>query len=154
MTPDQLTTLKAGLQASTVPAVIAAVSAGDTATLEAWCNTATATKAWNPAASGIDLYEEMDITKFDNISAGKRDAYRLMMDFAPVDFGRAKARKALQDIWGNTDSIALLQAMQRFATNGELLMGATDATTNTVTAKKLSFTGSISYSDIGLALSS
>lgn len=155
MTPEQLTTLKAALLAATAPTVVAALTAGDHITLENWCNTATTTLAWNTEATSRDMFEAMDVAKYDNITqAGKREAWRIMLDFAPVDFSRSKNRKAVQDIWGDTDSVAVLQAMRRPATNVELLMGSTDATTNTVTAKKLNWVGTVSYTEIGEALSS
>ena len=97
----------------------------------------------------ITLFEAGDVTKFDGLSAGKRDSWKLLLEFAPIDFARNKMRKAVTDIWGNTDSVAVLQACTRKATNAEKYLGGNSATENTVTALKLNWTGTISYSEIG-----
>ena len=102
--------------------------------------------------SGRDLFEATDVTKFDGLTAGKRDAWRMMLDFQPLDFARNKLRKAVVDVWGETDSVSVLQACTRKATNGEKYLGGTAATENTVTAWKLSVPGQIGMNDISNAL--
>lgn len=152
MTPAQMTTLAAGLRASTDPTVVAALSIRNDIALTDWCNANSSTDAWNDAADKRTLFEAMDVAKFDNLTAGKRDAYVVLMDNAPIDASRNKMRKAIDDIWGNTDSVAVLQSLLRKATNGELILGSTDATTNTVTAKKLDVPGKINLTDLSVAL--
>jgi hypothetical protein len=98
------------------------------------------------------LFEDSDITKFDGLTAGKRDAWRMMLDFAPIDCSKQKNRKAVQDVWGNTDSVVVLQACRRKATRGEVYLGGNSATTNTVTATKLNWEGSLSINDIATAI--
>ena len=66
--------------------------------------------------------------------------------------GRNKLRLAVIDVWGNTDSVAVLQACTRKATNGEKYLGTTTVTENTVTALKLVVPGQISISDVSSAL--
>jgi len=46
----------------------------------------------------------------------------------------------------------VLQAGTRKATRGEVYLGGADATTNTVTAKKLNYIGNISLDDVSNAL--
>ena len=99
-----------------------------------------------------DLFEATDVTKFDAVNPGKRDAWRLLLEFAPINFSRQKMRKAVPDVWGTTDAVAVLQACTRKATRGEVYLGGADATTNTVTAKKLNYIGNISLDDVSNAL--
>lgn len=152
LTNAQLQTLATALRAETDPGVVAALAARDDFTLTSWVNTASAIIAWNTTMAKRDLFEATDVTKFDGLTTGKRDAWKLLLDNSPIDMSRQKMRKAVQDTWGNTDSIAVLQACTRFATNGEVYLGSADATTNTVTAKKLNFTGTISITDVSSAL--
>jgi hypothetical protein len=152
LTDAQKTTLAAALRSSAVPAVVAAVAARDDNALATWLNTATATVAWTPNVSKQDHFEATDVAKFDNLTAGKRDAWVLMQNNAPLDLSRQKNRKATLDVWGAADSVAVLQAFTRFATNGELIFGGADDTTNTVTGKKLNVPGSIFQPEVSDAL--
>lgn len=152
LTNTQKTTLAAALRAETNQGVIDAVAISNITFLVEWCNGESATDAWNTAVSGSQLFEDADVTKFDGLTAGKRDAWRLMLDFSPIDMSRAKNRRAVQDVWGNTDSVPILQDMRRKATRGEAYLGGSSATTNTVTALKLNYVGSLSIDDIATAL--
>lgn len=152
LTNTQKTTLAAALRAETNQGVIDAVAISNITFLVEWCNGESATDAWNTAVSGSQLFEYTDVTKFDGLTAGKRDAWRLMLDFSPIDMSRAKNRRAVQDVWGNTDSVPILQDMRRKATRGEAYLGGSSATTNTVTALKLNYVGSLSIDDIATAL--
>lgn len=152
LTNNQKTTLAAAIKAETDAGVVAARSIGNITFLMEWCNGLSTTDAWNTAISGNDLFEASDLTKFDGLTAGKRDAWRMMLDFAPIDMSRVKNRKAVQDVWGNTDSIVILQDMRRKATRGEIYLGGTNATTNTVSALKLNYVGGLSIDDIATAL--
>lgn len=152
LTNNQKTTLAAALRAEANQGVMDAVAIGNITYLVEWCNGLSATDAWNTSVSGNDLFEAGDVTKFDGLTAGKRDAWRMMLDFAPIDMSRGKNRKAVQDVWGNTDSVPLLQDMRRKATRGEVYLGGSSATTNTVTALKLNYVGSLSIDDIATAL--
>ena len=152
LTDGQMQTLAAALRAETDQTVVAALAVRNDVALTAWCNSASTVDAWNEAMGARELFEATDVTKFDGLTAGKRDAWRLLLEFAPIDFTRQKMRKAVQDAWGNTDSVAVLQACTRKATQGEVYLGGSDATTNTVTAKKLNYSGSISLDDVSNAL--
>lgn len=152
LTDAQMTTLAAGIRASTDPTVVAALAIRNDVALTAWCNAASAQDAWAQDVTGAALFEQTDVAKFDNLTAGKRDAWRLMLDFAPVDFARNKNRKAVEDIWGATDSVAVLQSLTRKATNAEQILGGTSATSNTVTAWKLNYAGSVGITEVSTAL--
>ena len=148
----QKQTLAAALRAETNVNVVAAMAVRNDVFLTQWCNTAGSSDAWNPSLEAKALFEASDIGKFDNLTAGKRDAWRMMLDFAPIDFARNKMRKAVTDTWGAADSVAVLQACVRKATNGEAYLGGTSATENTVTALKLSVPGNLSLDDISKSL--
>lgn len=148
ITEDQKQTLAAALRASTDQTVIDALAIRNDPALADWCNAASAADAWHPALSIRLLFEATSVSKFDNLSAGKRDAWRLMLDAAPLDCARNKMRNAVTDIWGATDSVAVLQACTRKATNAENIFGGNSATENTVTALKLNWFGLLSHPEI------
>ncbi len=148
LTEPQKQTLAAAIRAETTQAVIDALAIRNDVALADWCNSDSAQSAWNPALSARLLFEATDVAKFDNLTAGKRDAWKLMRDSAPLDFARNRMRRAVLDIWGATDSVAVLHACTRKATNAEAVFGGGSATENTVTALKLNWFGVLSYNDI------
>lgn len=152
LTQSQLTTLAAALRAETNQGVIDAVAIGNITYLVEWCAEASATDAWNTVVEKSTLFEATNISKYDNLTAGKRDAWQLVIDNAPINGSRNKMRSAVVDIWGIGDSVAILQDMRRKATRGEAYLGGTSTTTNTVTALKLNYVGSLSIDDIATAL--
>jgi hypothetical protein len=153
LTSAQMTTIRAAIFASTDQAVIDA-RAGATrhdAFIETWLNGDSAQDAWMTSVDKKALFEAMDVSKFDTVAAGKRDAWRLLLDFAPIDFTRNKSRKAVEDVWG-ADATAILTAVVRKATRAEQALGGTDATSSTVTAWKLNWFGMVSRSEVGTIL--
>ncbi len=152
LTDNQLQTLAAGIRAETNQACVDALAIRNDVAITEWVNSASAQDAWNPSMTGGLLFEATDVAKFDSLTAGKRDAWRLMLDFAPLNMARNKLRKAVVDAWGNQDSVSVLQACTRKATNGEKYLGGTSATENTVTAWKLSVPGNIGMTEIQSAL--
>lgn len=152
LTNAQLATLKVALLAETDAGVVAARAIRNDVALTAWCNAPSATDAWNPSVSDRGIFEACDVTKFDGLAAGKRESQTRLERYAPVDFTKQKMRKAIQDIWGNTDSIPILEAFRRKATNGEMYFGGNVVTTNTVSATKLDVPGQISMNDVSNAL--
>jgi hypothetical protein len=157
LTPAQLTTLKAAILAETDAGVVAARAIRNDTALVAWCNSAGPVDAWQDSMSALTLFEDgTDVTKFDGLSAGKRDAWDLMLRFAPIDFSRQKNRKAVLDVWGDANSVAVLQACRRKATRAEVYItpniGGNQATTNTVTALKLNWSGQVSLNELSDAL--
>lgn len=152
LTQSQQTALANGLKAETNAQVVAALAIRNDVFLAQWCNTSSTSDAWTPEMTVSDLFQAMDVTKFDNLTAGKRDAWRLLLDFAPLDCARNANRKAILDIWGTTDSVAVLNSCVRKATNAEKYIGGTSATTNTVTALKLNWFGELDYMTVAQAL--
>ena len=152
MLDAQLQILAAAIRAETNQPCVDAIAIRNDVALEQWINSDSAQSAWHPAMTAIDMFEVTDVTKFDGLVAGKREAWRLMLDFAPINFGRQKFRKAVTDAWGTTDSKAILTACTRPATNGEKYLGGTTATENTISALKLRFHGNIPISEIPDAL--
>lgn len=152
LTTAQLQALKAAIQAE--PNVAAALAAGNMVAIADYYNGASASNAWR-AAPRDDMYGAMQISSFDNLTAGKRDAWRMVLDYAPTDFRKAKFRKAVTDIWGATEAASVLTGCAvRAATRAELLFGGTDRTESTVTAKVLNVEGLLTYSDVVQALGS
>jgi hypothetical protein len=152
LTDPQMQILATALRAETNQVVVDALAIRDDISLTNWVNTASTTSAWNPTMAKRDLFEATNVTKFDGLTQGKRDAWKLLLDNSPIDISRQKMRNAVVDTWGNTDSVAVLTACTRFATNGELYLGSSDATTNTVTAKKLNVPGLINLNDVSQSL--
>ena len=152
MLDAQLQTLAAAIRAETNQACVDALAIRNDVAMEQWINADSAQSAWNPAMTGVDMFEVTDVTKFDGLVAGKREAWRLMLDFAPINFGKQKFRKAVTDAWGTTDSKSILTACTRPATNGEAYLGGTTVTENTISAWKLRFPGNIPISEISNAL--
>ena len=152
MTDEQLQTLAAAIRAETNQACVDALAIRNDVAMEQWVNAASAQSAWNPSMSGVALFEATDVTKFDGLVAGKREAWKLMLQFAPINFGKQKFRKAVTDAWGATDSKVILTNCTRLATNGEKYLGGAVATENTISAWKLNFSGNIPIGEISNAL--
>jgi hypothetical protein len=151
LTPAQETDLVNALKASTDPVLAPLVVARDNVLISEWLNTLSNTSAWNEAMTANALFEAMDVTKFDTVAAGKRDAWRLFLDFAPHDFGKPAIRKVIEDVWGTADGVAVLQACTRKATNGEVMLGGSVETRNTVSATDLNKEGPFSVNDVSVA---
>jgi len=153
LTDTQLTTLGAAMMAETDPVFLARIP-GDDMWVTQWVNTETANDAWHNGCAKRELFESTNVTKFDNLTAGKRDAWKLMLDNAPIDMTRQPMRKAIIDIWGSVDSASVLQSCLKKATRGEMYLGSsTVATSNpTVSALKLNYQGAISLNEVSMAL--
>lgn len=154
LTEPQLQTLAAGLLAETDPVMAAWRDVRNDVFLTEWVNGDSTTDAWHNACDKRDLFEATDVTLFDNLTAGKRALWQLMLDNAPVDLTRAKMRKAIIDTWGPTNSAAVLTGCLHKATRGELYLGGTVvATVNpTVSAMKMNFYGRISMDEVSRSL--
>jgi len=151
LTLAQETTLVNALKASTDQTLVPLVAARDNVLIADWLNTLSTTTVWNEAMSARDLFEAMDVTKFDSVLAGKRESWRLFLDFAPHDFGKPAIRKVIEDVWGTTDGVAILQACTRKDPNGELMLGGSTETRNTVSALDLNKEGPFSVNDVSIA---
>lgn len=151
-TIEELNTLKAAVIAN--PTAAAARMAGDVETLLAWLNAPSATLAWRPIVNYQNMVDSLNYATFDSITAGKRDAFKIMLDAARAGLldgaTKPKARKGVADIFNvtgaYTDSAQALQmlngAFVEFASNAQLALGyTTPPTVATLTAIKRSFTG-------------
>ncbi|HMV58245.1 MAG TPA: hypothetical protein PKD38_13645 [Nitrospira sp.] len=152
LTDTQKQTLANALRAETNQTVVDALAIRNDVALAEWTNANSTADAWNNSMDARSLFQAMDITKYDNLTAGKRDAWRCMLDYAPHDMAKNANRKAALDIWGAADSVAVLQSCVRKATKGENYLGGTSATTNTVTALKLNFSGYIPIQEVSESL--
>ena len=153
LTNPQLQTLKAAVLLDAAAA--AALQAGDTITLASWLNgnATPAVQAWKTGATGHELDEGADYSSFDSIVAGKRDAWRLFLDYALRDMTRTKSRKTVTDVWGAAVSAsiaeAILQSALRPITNAEKALGGSNAvSTGTVAGLKLTWEGPVAFDDV------
>ncbi|MFO1404655.1 MAG: hypothetical protein U1E96_08740 [Azonexus sp.] len=153
MTAVQRVTFAAAVAAETDAGLVACRSVRNDVCIQAFYNTATTTKAWRESMPAKDVFEAMNITNFDAVTAGKRDAWRLLLDFAPLDFSRSKIRKAVSDVWAvAADRDALLNAATENASRFELVFGGTSATEGSVTALKRSVLGPVSLDEVSMSL--
>jgi hypothetical protein len=130
LSPAQRTTLRAALFAE--PTIATQIANRDDGAITVWCNGASTTDAWLAAADGRAMFEAIDLTKYDALTAGKRASWDLMLRNTPLDIGRLKMRQAVLDVWGATDAVGVLQALREKATRCQVILGGTTRTTNTV----------------------
>jgi hypothetical protein len=143
--------LKAAIQ--TEPAVASFLAAGDDGSVAAYYNEAHATeRAWRGNVQRAELFAAMKIADFDTLTAGKRDAWKLMLDMGSCDFRTAKVRKGVTDIWGAAEAANILPDCTRAATRAEALLGGTSKTESGVTALNLNNEGALSGSEVRAAL--
>lgn len=161
MTPEQLTTLKAAILAETDAKFAGYRANGQTTLMAAWFNVeaSPAVKAWRSSVPPEDSDEATPWANFDSIAqAGKRDSYLHAFMRYPRNYARNAVRKWITDVWGNAAAgsnaeTILVGAGQRNITRGESVLGGnTQASTNSVSALKLAWEGSITDVDISAAL--
>ena len=155
LTPAQLTTLKAAILTETNAAFVTFRQQGATGAMAEWINGTLQPNvtAWKTAATAAELDEGADYSAFDSVAAGKRDAWAMFLQYAPRDMSKARNRKVVTDVWGNATAgsvgESVLLAATRKITRGEGYLGGTaTASTNNVTARSLSWEGSISNDDV------
>lgn len=157
LTAAQLITLKAAILASTDAEIISLATIRDDTNLTIRLNTPASpvVKAWITEQPAYESDSAANYTTFDGLTAGKRDSWKLFLGF-PRDFTRAKVRTWVTDVWGaataSSISESILTSATRNATFFEVMFGYTDATTGTVTAAKLSLSGTVGLSDVAAAL--
>lgn len=163
LSSTDLATLKAAILADPVLAALPSGTASAITIAKAFnADVAPVEKAWRSQMPAQDLDEASDITAFDGLSAGKRDAWMLFLAYAPRDFTRNKVRKVVTDIWGasnaaNTVAFAIYSAATRNITRAEKLFGGSATATEgsgagVVTAKRLSREGEITPAQVEAAL--
>jgi hypothetical protein len=154
LSPAQKVALKAAIQAA--PAAKTLWDAGDFWSLAAWVNTPTSTKAWRTAAGADDIFNSLTLSTYDNLTAGKRDALRMIMD-RNVDCTKVAIRTAFADIFAvtgaYTDSAQLAKMLNgacvEDATWAEVALGGTTpAAVGGVAALKRNFVGQLSIDEL------
>jgi len=120
---QQYATLAAHIRANTTPAVVDALAIRNDNGITDEYNKTSSTKAWRYSVDGLGLWDAMVLTQFDLILvAPKRELWLKWIDMAdrrPVDFGMAKNRNAVADIW------SVLSAAQLATLYGKLTEDAT-----------------------------
>lgn len=156
LTNSQKVSLAAALRAEGDAGVVAALAIRNDVFLQSWCNGASATDAWKYAATRRDLFEAMDITQFDGLTGGKRDAWKVMMDNTPLDFSRAKNRKGVSDSWSTLTQAqqnTILTGLVEKATRAEVYLGASNnKTEGGVTALARDFVGNVGLTELSQVL--
>lgn len=152
LTPAQKSTFLTAINAETNPGLVACRQARDDGCIATFYSAATSTKAWRENVPGKDVFEAMNLTSYDGLSAGKRDAWVLILGFSPLDFSRNKIRAAVNDVWGATDRDTILNAATEFASRFEMLFGGNSATTGGVTAIKRALPYTLTINDVSATL--
>lgn len=150
---SQMQTLATALRTSTVPVVMDCFGANfrdDTGLLQ-WCNDNSASDAWPNEITQGELFEAGNMATFGALSQGNREAWKMILDNAPINLARNRLRKAVSEIW-LADAAGVLQRCLRKASNGEVILGGTSINEGAVTALKLNTHGMLTLSDISTAL--
>lgn len=120
-----------------VPEAAALIAAGNVAGLITWCNTASGQLRWLPSPDMVGVEEAPSYTTYDTLTQGKRDSWLLLLRNVR-DFGRAKVRSWVVDVWGpataGSNTEAVLLAATAPATNAQVAIGGTVRATGTVSA--------------------
>ena len=162
MTPAQKAALAAGIAAETDPEFVGYRTNGQTTLMRDWLNkdATPATKAWRSAVPVEDSDEATPWTVFDGLLQGKRESWVQAFLSRPRDYTKQPIRKWVTDTWGNatvgSDAAAILtSAGLRNITRAEKILGGTTlASTNSVSAIKLTWEGPLTDGDISAALPS
>ena len=157
LTTAQLDQLKADIFAQTDPTIVTARAPAtrDDRVIQAFYNTAASPvqMAWRVAVPKFDLFDALNLTQYDSIVAGKRDAFRMLLDFAPIDFGIAARRKAIGDIFSGQQLTDMATACTEAALRGELLWGSTTpSAVGGVTAIKRNRPGALTLDEVSAAM--
>lgn len=157
LTDIQLILLKDSIINSIDPDIVALRSARNDTELTIKLNSAALPNvlAWISSQLPQESDAAPNYSLYDGLVAGKRDSWRLFLAY-PRDFTKNKIRKWVTDIWGNatagSNAEAILLSATKNASYFEAMMGGADATTGTVTAKKLIATGPVSLQDVSAAM--
>lgn len=160
MTPAQKAALAAGIAAETDPAFVGYRNNGQTPLMTAWLNkdASPATKAWRSNVPASDSDDVTPWTVFDGLVQGKRESWVHAFLSRERDYTKSAVRKWVTDTWGNasvgSDAADILTgAGQRNITRAEKILGGTTlASTNSVSAIKLTWEGPLTDADISAAL--
>lgn len=164
---EQRATLRTAILAETDPQFVSWRNGGADGAMADWFNAPAPSGelAWMREATAKQIEAKADYAAFDGLSQGKRDAWGLVLQYAPRDFatddiggGVNLMRRAIADIWtgstpANNARTAILSSLRRQVKRAEKLLGGTaTATQSTVVAIVLAWEGTISSMDIYLSL--
>ncbi len=154
-TPAQQATIKAYVLAD--PTLLPLTSGPGTDygvianTLSAYTNPTA--MAWMTSVPAVVSDDAPSYSTFDNIVAGKRDSWGFFLA-QTRDFTRKKTRDWIVDVWGAALAASNAEAILLAGTEKmrviEVVLGGTDKTTGTVTAKTRNYAGSIDLTEIAL----
>ena len=154
MTPEQMTYLAAAIRADTDPAVVAALAIRNDVLLAELYNAASTYIVWRTAVTPDQYREAIVWTEVDALTAGKARIWEWITQSmtAPLNAASANVRQGLMDCWAsNTTTRTQLTAVaKRAATKAEKLFAT--GTGTTATPGVLGWEGTLSYTDIGVAL--
>lgn len=152
MTPNQHVVFAAHIRANTDAVVVAALANRNDQAIADWYNQSTSTKAWRDVVEKQELFDAMNLATFDSVSAGKRDAWKIMLDMAPLNFTKASNRKGVVDIFATADATAMLNACTENALQVELVFGGDSKTSGGVTAIKRNYIGATEAGEVSHVL--
>ncbi len=149
LTLSQRTTLRTAIQADGT--ANGYLLAGDTISLRAWLNAASATVAWIVAQPPGATDEACNWVAFDTLSAGKRDSWGFFVALTR-NFSKNKVRKWITDVWGaatgGSDAAAILLAATEFATAAQNILGGTVRVTDSVSALDRTYIAQVDQEDV------
>lgn len=157
----QLNALAAAIAAETDPEFVGYRDNGQNTLMAAWFQgeASPAVQCWRTSVPPEESDEATPWVNFDSIAqAGKRESYIHAFMRYPRDYSRGPVRKWITDVWGNATVGSNAETILRGAglrniTRGEKVLGGSNVTsTNTVSALKLTWEGSITDEDIAAAL--
>lgn len=153
MTPDQLLTLKAHIQANVDPAVVSALAGGNHTGLAALYNAQGTKIVWKPSISVAEYRAAIVWAEVDALTIGKARIWEWITGNMklPIDASVASVRQGLADCWAATASLTALVAIaKRPATKVEEVF-VTGVGTNGNPAV-LGYEGPVTIHEIGVAL--
>jgi hypothetical protein len=155
LTSGQKVALKAALAAETDAGVVAALAGRNDVFLHQWCNGVSGTDAWRAAAGVAELFDAINLTRFDALTDRKSAAWvelRVYASVKPINFGQNTKRNAIIDIWGVTDGAVVLSKLLEKARRVEVYLGGTSRTTEGVTGLDRDFYGQVTLNEVSEAL--
>jgi hypothetical protein len=155
LTAAQQTTLAAAIRADTDPAVVAALDIRNDVLLAELYNAATTFVVWRTNVGPAEYRDAITWTEVDALTTGSK--FRIwewltMSMTATIDFSRLSVRQGLQDCWASntTTRTNLLAIAKRAASKAEKLFAT--GTGTSASPGTLGWEGTLSYTDIGVAL--
>lgn len=107
--------------------------------------------AWRTSVPAVVSDDAPSYSTFDSIAAGKRDSWGFFLA-QTRDFTRKKVRDWVVDVWGSATAGSNAEKILQAATENmrvvEVVLGGTDKTTGTVTAKDRAYVGSIDLTEV------